>query len=456
MPITFLLKIAEIAPIKTSMVTAEHSEYVKMPLKDINKSHIGSKIHTFGWVYNRRNAGQVGCFINLFAHYRVLKCLHPHKIDQKNLTRWTSLDVYGTVHENYTQDGAEVEFHIDWYVVRRIAPSYPVNKDTQLFTMMEYGHLAIRIPERIFFLRARAYMLRCFREYFYQQEFTEVTPPTLVQTQVEGGSTLFKLDYFGKQAYLTQSSQLYLETVVPVAMRAYSILSSYRAEKSNTTRHLTEYTHVEAEMGDIAFDDLCQTIEDMLCYVINHFYNHFWKDILALYPDYDFFTVKRPFKRITYEGAIRFFNQSGYKKDNGLDFIMGDDIPDAAEVFLVKEYAGNMPLFLTHFETASKPFYMRLADDPKYTESVDLLFPNIGEILGGSMRKENIYELLAGFENEGINPEPYYWYTDMALFGPCTHGGFGLGFERLLVGIMRWKNVVKGCLYPRFVTRCHP
>ncbi|ELA46906.1 asparagine-tRNA ligase [Vavraia culicis subsp. floridensis] len=434
----------------------DKSEYTKVPLKEINKSHILQKIHSFGWVYNRRNAGQTGCFINMFAQYKILKCLYPHKIDADNLTRWTSMDFYGTVKENFTKDGAEVEFHIDHYDVRKIAPSFPVNKDTQAFSLLENGHLALRTPERIFFLKARSYMLRCFREFFYEREFTEITPPTLVQTQVEGGSTLFKLDYFGKKAFLTQSSQLYLETVVPVAMKAYCMVYSYRAEKSNTTRHLTEYTHVEAELADICFDDLLSVIEDMVYTVVTGFYEKMREDILELCPDYEFFEFKRPFKRISYKDAIKYFNDAGYKKDNGLEFVLGDDIPDAAEVFLVKSYADNTPLFLTNFETAAKPFYMKTTDDPKYTESADLLFPNIGEILGGSMRKEEYQELIDGFEREGIDSKPYYWYTDMARFGPCTHGGFGLGFERLLVGLMRWKNVAKGCLYPRFVTRCHP
>lgn len=122
----------------------------------------------------------------------------------------------------------------------------------------------------------------------------------------------------------------------------------------------------------------------------------------------------------------------------------------------MKSYGNNNPVFLKHFEAAVKPFYMKTAEDQTYTESCDLLLPNVGEIVGGSMRKEDYDQLMKGFKDDGIDPKPYYWYTDMARFGPRTQGGFGLGFERLLVGLMRWKSVVKGCLYPRFINRCYP
>lgn len=442
----------------TDLKQFDKSEYKKIPLHEINKMHINQKVCTFGWMIAKRNSKSVGCFLDVFAHHKLLKCLYGEKIEDEGLTRHSTVDIYGTVRDNPTSDGSDVEFHVDHFEVRGSAPPvFPVNRDSSPFVLLEQGHLALRLPERRFFLRARAHMLRAFREFFHRNDFTEITPPTLVQTQVEGGSTLFKLDYFGRPAYLTQTSQLYLETVLPVALKTYCIESSYRAEKSNTTRHLSEYTHVEAEMGNIAFEDLLALIEAMVCAVVDDFYTEFRAEILALHQGkFEFYELRRPFKRITYAAAIDYLNEQGYKKESGLAFVQGDDIPDAAEVFLVKSYGGGNPIFLTHFETTAKPFYMKTGADARYTESTDLLFPNLGEILGGSMRKTDYGALLQGLKDEKIDPTNYYWYLDMARYGACEHGGFGLGFERLLTALMRWKNVNRGSLYPRFVTRCHP
>lgn len=438
-------------------ISSTQNEYKKIPLRNITKEHLNHKIETFGWVVSSRKIGKKGLFLDLYAHFKTIKCCYFDSIIDSHITIWTSLRIWGMPKENFTKDGHEFEFHIDRLELVGLAPSFPINKETQAFQKLEQGHLYLRTPERMFFLRARSFLMKAFRDFFYSQDCIEITPPTLVTTQVEGGSTLFKLDYFERDAYLTQSSQLYLESVVPVAMKAFCMVSSYRAEKSHTPRHLTEYTHVEAEFADICFEDLLQFIEDMVHTISTQFYKMFSEDIKKLYGDeFIFHKFDKPFKRITYQQAIEFLNTQGYKKDTGVDFVQGDDIPDAAEVYICKEYGGDQPVFLTHFETSAKPFYMKLADDSKFTESVDLLWPGLGEVVGGSMRKQNKQELLDSMAEEGIDPKNYTFYLDLADFGAHTKGGFGLGFERIFMGLMRWKTVNMACLYPRFVTRCNP
>lgn len=434
------------------------SDYQKCPLKDLSKEQIGQKFKVFGWVLSSRQMGKKGLFLDLYAHYKTIKCVYfPEDGNTQLITAWSSVTVYGTVKENFTKDKFDFEFAVDKLEVHSNAPSFPINKETQSFQKLELGHLYLRTPERMLFLRARSYLMKCFRDFFYSQDCTEISPPTFVGTQVEGGSTLFKLDYFGKEAFLTQSSQLYLESAVPVCMKSFCMVNSYRAEKSHTTRHLTEYLHVEAELADIKFDDLLNFIEDMVHTVSTNFYKKFSEDIKAVYgDDFVFHKFEKPFKRLKYKDAIEFLRSSGYKKADGIDFELGDDIPDAAEVYLAEKYGNNTPVFLTHFLTSSKPFYMKLAEDPEYTESVDLLWPGLGETVGGSMRKESKEELVKSLKEEGLNLEDYTFYLDLAEFGAHSKGGFGLGFERLLMGLMRYKNVNSACLYPRFVTRCTP
>lgn len=434
------------------------SEYEKKPLKDVTIKDKNKKLEIFGWVQTSRQMGKKGLFIDLFAHYQTIKCVYflEEGVTQ-SLTPWSTVTVFGEVKENYTKDKFEFEFHVERIIIHSIAPSFPINKDTQSFQKLEQGHLYMRTPERMLFLQARSFLMRCFRDFFFSKDCTEVSPPTFVGTQVEGGSTLFKLDYFGREAFLTQSSQLYLESVVPVCMKTFCMVNSYRAEKSHTTRHLTEYLHVEAEFADIQFDCLLDFIEEMVHTVSKRFYEKFGDKIKEIYgEDFKFHSFERPFKRIQYKDAIEFLRSTGYTKETGIPFELGDDIPDAAELYICQKYADGTPVFLTHFLTAHKPFYMKLAEDKKYTESVDLLWPGLGEVVGGSMRKQHKQEIVEALKEEGLNLDDYTFYLDLAEYGSHSKGGFGLGFERLLASLMRYKNVTSACLYPRFVTRCTP
>lgn len=433
------------------------SEYEQIELSKITKEDIGRKVCVFGWVEHARMQASM-TFIDLRAHYRTVKCVYPKKL---HLTMCTSLRVYGTVSKNHgKRDKHEFELQVARVEIynNAVAPSFPLNEESSPSAVLSNGHLALRTRRRGLFLKARSHLLKIIRDFYFEREYTEITPPTLVQTQVEGGSTLFKLDYYGTDAYLTQSSQLYLETVVPVTHRAYCIMPSYRAEKSRTRRHLSEYTHVEAELADVDFDVLLGSVEALVSYSMKRFYEEMWGDILEVFPEFEFHRVPEgPFRRVRYSEAIDTLRTREYKKEDGSEFEFGDDIPDAAERYLVDILGDGCPVFLTHFLVEHKSFYMRKdEEDGDITESADLLFPGVGEILGGSMRKDMHEDLVEGFRREGIDIDPYYWYLDMARFGPCKHGGYGLGFERLLMGLMRYENVDEATLYPRKVSRCQP
>ncbi|WUR02248.1 asparagine-tRNA ligase (NARS1) [Vairimorpha necatrix] len=432
-------------------------KYEKIELVKISKNEIGKSVQTFGWVDHSRT-GKAITFFDLICQFKTVKCVYESKID---LTKCTSLTIFGVVQENKSKK-EKAEFEILVHKIEiyndKIAPSFPLNKESSFDTTIKYGHLALRNKPRGFFLKARSALLRIIRDIYYEKNYIEITPPTIVQTQVEGGSTLFKLKYYEKDAYLTQSSQLYLETVAPVAYRAFCIAPSYRAEKSNTTRHLSEYTHVESEMANIALADLMDDAEYLVSESIKRFYDLLSDEIKEVYPDIELQKVpQRPFKRIRYSEAIKFLNDEGVKKDDGTDFVIGDDIPDSREKIICERFGKGEPVFMTHFLVEHKPFYMKLDEsDKNCTESFDLLYPGIGEIVGGSMRLDKYDALIDGFKREGLKTETYDWYLDMAKYGPCQHGGYGLGFERLMMAVMKYTNIEFATLYPRNTRRCHP
>lgn len=318
-------------------------------------------------------------------------------------------------------------------------------------------HLFIRGEISSDILRMRSFLLKCFRDHFFFKKYTEITPPLLVQTQVEGGSTLFPVKYYDQDAYLTQSSQLYLETALPALGDVFTISESFRAEKSHTKRHLSQFTHLEVEIPFISFNDLLDRIQDTICDTIDRIMEiPEAKNILfRLNPAFQ--KPARPFNRIQYKDAIKLLNDLNVrKKEDNSKYSFGDDIPQSAEKKILE--ALNVPiLLLTHFPTSLKCFYMeKCRDSPDLTESVDVLMSGVGEIIGGSMRRSDYDDLLEGFHREGLDPQQYYWYLDQRKYGSCRHGGYGLGVERFLTWLLNRNSVKETQIYPRFPTRCAP
>ncbi|POW16020.1 hypothetical protein PSTT_01670 [Puccinia striiformis] len=282
--------------------------------------------------------------------------------------------------------------------------------------------------------------------------------PLYGSNQVEGGSTLFEFGYYGEKAYLTQSSQLYLETCLPSLGDCFCIQESFRAEKSKTRRHLSEYTHLEGELAFLTFDELLTHIEELICSTLTILLEDpkMKKIIESLNPSFKY--PSRPFKRMEYVEAIAWLNERGIEKsveDGGGPFTHSDDIPEAPER-LMTDTIGE-PIFLINFPKEIKAFYMkRIPDNPNFTESVDVLMPGVGEIVGGSMRMTGYNELLDAYKNAGISADPYYWYTDQRKYGTCEHGGYGLGVERFLAWLLGRPHVRECSLYPRYTSRCTP
>ncbi|KAI8815958.1 uncharacterized protein EV422DRAFT_547736 [Fimicolochytrium jonesii] len=447
----------------------------KIRIRDGEK-HRGERVKVSGWLHRHRSQGKDLMFLVLRDGTGYLQCVLNGKLcqtyDAITLIRESTVTVYGVlqvVPEGKKAPGGH-ELKVDYWEIIGKAPGgteafdNKFNTETSPDILLDQRHLVIRGETASNVLKMRALVLKAFREYFDSRQVTEVTPPLMVQTQVEGGSTLFEFNYYGESAYLTQSSQLYLETCLASLGDVYCMAESFRAEKSHTRRHLSEFTHIEGELAFIDFEDLLTFLEDMIVTVMERVTSDpLGAEILKeLNPN--FVAPKKPFRRMAYSDAIKWLNDHGIKKDvldadgtkiGEADYEFGEDIPEAPERKMTD--AIGEPILLCKFPAEIKSFYMkRCGDDRRLTESVDVLMPNVGEIVGGSMRITDLAELAAGFEREGIDGKPYYWYTDQRKYGTCEHGGFGLGLERFLAWLLNRYTVREVCLYPRFMGRCQP
>lgn len=384
----------------------------------------GTRVRVFGRVHRERKQKEV-LFVTLRDGYGFMQCVMTGDLaktyDAITLTRETAMEVTGEMWE--VPAGAHApnnrELIADYFVIHKgwkaaggddaITNKVQAGGDAQ--TLLDMRHLTLRGEVASKVMMVRDAVESAFHQTYREIRCRKVSPPALVQTQCEGGGTLFKFDYYGQEAYLTQSSQLYLETCLPSLGDVYCIEKSFRAEKSLTRRHLSEYTHVEAELDFITFDNLLAHLEHVMCRVLelvmaDPMIAGYIKD---LHPEFKM--PERPFMRMKYADAIEWLKEHDIPNEEGNPHAFGDDIAEAAERKMTDVI--NKPIFLTGFPVPIKSFYMsKDKEDPRVTESVDCLMPGVGEIVGGSMRMFDYEELMEAYKRENLDPTPYYWYTD--------------------------------------------
>ncbi|MEM2047486.1 MAG: asparagine--tRNA ligase [Candidatus Jordarchaeales archaeon] len=420
-------------------------------IKDLGL-HVGGNVEVKGWVHLVRQHGKNLLFITLRDGTGFTQVVARQGISgYDNLIevhREAAIRVIGeVVRDERSPYGYEVRARH----VEVISPSSPTIEEeyqpnSSPDVLLNKRHLVIRGEKTSSILKYVAKVLRYFREFCEERGLVEVVPPLITRAACEGGATLFSIKYFDEIAYLTQSSQLYLEAALPALGNVYCIQKSFRAEKSRTRRHLTEYTHAEVELAFINFDELIDFTEDLVIHLVQRTLEEDEWILKKLEVD-DLNVPKKPFKRLTYREAVQKL------KDEGVLIKEGDEIDESMERRLVDQL--GEPLFLTEFPASQKAFYFKRKNGD-ITLSMDLLVPHVGEIIGGGMREDDHEILLLRLKEINANIEDYRWYLDLRKYGSVPHGGFGLGVERTVEWILKLPHIREACLFPRLINRITP
>ncbi|MGC9121796.1 MAG: asparagine--tRNA ligase, partial [Thermogladius sp.] len=318
--------------------------------------------------------------------------------------------------------------------------------------LLDNRHLVIRSPKYTAIWKIKHTILDASREWFKKDGWWEVTPPILTASACEGGATLFPVQYFEKQAYLSQSAQLYLEVMIFSLEKVWSLTPSFRAEQSRTRRHLAEYWHLEAEAAWYDMNDMMRVVESLVSHIANRVLEERRRELDALGRNVDSLktAVETPYPRIKYDEAIEILQKKG------VDIKWGSDLGADEERLLTQEF--DRPFFVTHFPKEIKSFYMKLdPENPRVVLGFDLLAPEgYGEVVGGSQREDDYDKLLQRIVENGYNVDDYKWYLDLRKYGSVVHSGFGLGIERLLMWIAGLEHIRDAIPFPRFRGRIYP
>jgi asparaginyl-tRNA synthetase len=410
------------------------------------------KVTVRGWVYRKRE-GKALIFLVIRDSTGVIQSTikkdSPCWNDAQKLTIESSLVLTGTAREDTRAPGG-FEIGAEAIEIVGLAENFPISKDKSEEFIRDMRHLWLRSRKMNLVMKVRAEVLEAAREYFKKQSYTEVSPPMFISAAVEGGSTLFALKYFEQELYLTQSSQLYLEILMYSLENVYCIAPSFRAEKSRTIRHLTEYWHMEGEWAFADMNDLMAFEEGLMTHICQTVAAKCEKEFKELGADIEKVkAVKTPFPRITYKEAIERLKP----KNPALDW--GSDLGYEDEKVLAEEF--GKPFFVYDYPTAIKAFYCKTyKDHPEVAMSVDMMVPRIGEISTGGAREDNKDLLIQRMKEQGLKPEDYEWYLDLRRYGTVPHVGFGMGLERLLVWMLDLENIIDAIPFPRTTRRFYP
>ncbi len=443
-------------PIMSSPVTT---------IAEIGK-HEGQSVTLRGWLYNLRESGKL-----LFPQFRdgsgVIQGVVPKNAVSpevfeavKTLTQESSVIVEGKVRADkrapggYELDVASVK------VVQRVPESdpYPITpKEHGTEFLMEHRHLWVRSQRQASILRVRAEIVKAVRDFFDDRGFTLTDPPILTPAACEGTSTLFPVDYFEEQAYLTQSGQLYIEATAMALGKVYSFGPTFRAEKSKTRRHLTEFWMVEPEIAYGELDDLMDIAEGLISFVVKRCLDRRRTDLQAIGRDLSKLEkIEPPFPRISYDDAVKNLQEGHAKGTLETKFEWGGDLGSPDETYLSAQF--DKPVMVHRYPAKVKAFYME--PDPQRPElalCVDVLAPEgYGEIIGGSQRMASHALLLQRIHEHGLPEEAFKWYLDLRKYGSVPHGGFGMGIERAVAWICGLEHVRETIPFPRMLHRLYP
>ena len=429
----------------------------KAYIADIGR-HVGETVLLEGWVYHFRSGGKL-FFLLLRDGTGLLQCvafkpeIGPERFAElERLTQESSVRVWGKVRADARAPGG-YEMPIEGYEIVQIAAEYPITpKEHGSSFLLDHRHLWLRSKKQFAILKVRARTAKAIRDFFDGRGFTLLDTPILTPNACEGTTTLFATDYFGETAYLSQSGQLYNEATAAAFGKVYTFGPTFRAEKSKTRRHLTEFWMVEPEVAWARLEDIMQLGEQFLLYIVEQVL----ADCRALLVDYlerdvsKLEAIRAPFPRLHYDEAVKLLHDAGHPFEWGSDF----GAPD--EQVIAERFTS--PVIVHHFPSQVKAFYMAPdPQDPKYCLSVDFLAPEgYGEIIGGGERSADLEFLQAQVRKEGLGEQVFQWYFDLRRYGAFPHSGFGLGLERTVSWLCGIHHLREAIPFPRMLQRLAP
>lgn len=418
---------------------------------------VAKEVRLTGWIYNKRSSGKIN-FLLLRDGTGIIQCVFlqneiPAEIFElaDGIPQESAVEITGIIREDKRAPGGYELTARDLKVIA-LAEPYPISpKEHGVEFLMAHRHLWLRSRRQYAILRIRNEIVKALRDYLDDQGFLCCDTPILTPASVEGTTTLFPVDYYGEQVYLTQSGQLYNEAICAAVRKTYCFGPTFRAEKSKTRRHLTEFWMLEPE---IAFYDLNQTMdlmEDMICYLIKRILEKRQEELKILERDTGkLAAVQKPFPRITYAEALEILKNAGMAVTFGADF-GGDEETTISQAF-------DRPVLIHRFPAKIKAFYMKRApENPELALGVDMLAPEgYGEIIGGGQREDDLKELERRIEEYRLPRDAYNWYLDLRRYGSFPHSGFGLGLERTVAWICGLKHVRETIPFPRLLEKIYP
>ncbi len=426
-------------------------------IKDL-ANHVGESVTLKGWLYNKRSSGKVK-FLILRDGTGYLQCIvFKGNVSEEifelagNFTQETSFEVTGTVKEEPRALGG---FELDATDLKEVtrAEDYPITKKEHgIEFLIDHRHLWLRSKRQVALMKVRHRIVKAIRDFFDDRGFTLFDPPVITPNACEGTSTLFEFDYFdlGK-AYLTQSGQLYAEAGALALGKVYTFGPTFRAEKSKTRRHLTEFWMVEPEMAFYDLDDNMDLAEEFLEYIVQTVLKDCKTELEILERDTSKLeNVKRPFPRISYDEAVKILHE------NGVEFEWGNDFGGGDETIISNQF--DRPVMVHRYPKDVKAFYMkRDPENDKVALALDVLAPEgYGEIVGGSQREDDLDLLLQRIKEHDLPQEFFEWYLDLRRYGSVPHSGFGLGLERTVSWICGIEHLREAIPFPRMIYRNTP
>lgn len=422
------------------------------------KSHLGESVTLAGWAARVSDNGKI-CFLQFrdgTGFIQVVATAEDVGAENfevmRHVEREASLRVRGRVVEN-AKSPTGLELIAERVEPVAPSPAYPISpKQHGTDFLMDYRHLWIRSKREHAILTVRHHIIAAIRAYFDDADFTLVDAPIFTANECEGSGTLFKTPYFGEDAYLSQSGQLYMEAACEAFGRAYCFGPTFRAENSNTRRHLTEFWMVEPEVAYMDLEGDMELAEGLIRAILGRVLDRCETELKVLERDTKPLeaALEGPFPRVSYTEAVKLIQDSGAK------FEWGDDFGGADETIISGKF--SRPVIVYGYPTKIKPFYMKRNEaDPATVNNMDVLAPEgYGEIIGGGQREEDYETLVAAIKREGLDPATYSWYTDLRKYGSVPHAGFGLGVERSVAWLCGLSHVRETGAFPRLPKRLKP